>query len=143
MILPIVKYGHPVLRQRGQKIATVTPEMRALADSMLETMGEAQGVGLAAQQVGQPLLLTVVDVSECERPSTLTVDGREVDIEAHMPLVLLNPVVSEPAGEQIGSEGCLSFPGVSADIRRAELVTVTATDLEGRPLKFQDRKSVV
>jgi len=54
-----------------------------------------------------------------------------------MPLVLLNPVLSEPSGEQVGGEGCLSFPGISADIKRAEEVTVAATDLDNQPLKFR------
>ena len=137
MILPIVKYGHPVLRQRGRRIETITDEVRQLAASMLETMHDAQGVGLAAQQVGQPLMLLIVDVSEAERPSTLEINGVVGRVEEHMPMILLNPAVSEPAGEQIGGEGCLSFPGLSADIKRAEAVTVTATSLEGKPMKFR------
>jgi peptide deformylase len=137
MILPIVKYGHPVLRKRGRRIEEVTPRIRELAASMLETMRASNGVGLAAPQVGESLLLTVVDVRGAERPSTMRIGSQEVEIATHMPLVLLNPVLSELTGHQIGGEGCLSFPGISADIVRAEEITVGASDLDGRALKFR------
>ncbi|MCX6907694.1 MAG: peptide deformylase [Verrucomicrobia bacterium] len=137
MILPVVKYGHPMLRQRGKRIEAVTPEIRELADSMLETMRASAGVGLAAQQVGHLVLLMVLDVRESERPSTMQVNGTEADIAAHMPMVLLNPVLTEPAGKEVGFEGCLSFPAISADICRAESITVSAMDLDGQPLNFR------
>lgn len=137
MTLPIVKYGHPVLRQRGKRIETVTPEIRDLAANMLETMQANAGVGLAAQQIGQPLLLMVLDTRESERPSTMQVNGTEADIAAHMPMVLLNPMLTEPEGKETGFEGCLSFPGISADICRAESITVNAMNLDGQPLKFR------
>ncbi|MBI5821944.1 MAG: peptide deformylase [Verrucomicrobia bacterium] len=137
MILPIIKYGHPVLRQRGKRIEAVTPEIRALADSMLETMRASAGVGLAAQQVGQPLLLMVLDVRDSERPSSLQIKDTEVDIAAHMPMVLINPVLNEPTGKEVGYEGCLSFPAISADIYRAESIHVSAMNLEGKPLTFR------
>lgn len=137
MTLTIVKYGHPVLRQRGKRIEAVTPEIRELAANMLETMRASAGVGLAAQQIGQPLLLMVLDVRESERPSTLQVNEAEADIAAHMPMVLLNPVLSEAAGKEVGFEGCLSFPAISADICRAESITVSAMSLDGKPLKFR------
>lgn len=137
MILPIVKYGHPVLRQRGKRIEAVTPPIRELAASMLETMRASAGVGLAAQQVGQPLLLMVLDVRDSERPSTMQINGVETDLAAHMPMVLLNPVLSEPAGKKIGFEGCLSFPSISADIYRAESIHISAMNLDGQPLNFR------
>jgi peptide deformylase len=137
MILPIVKYGHPVLRQRGKKIEAVTPEIRQFASDMIETMRAANGVGLAAQQVGRAVMLTVIDVRGADRPSTMQIAGADVDVGKHMPLVLVNPVLSELVGEQNGGEGCLSFPGVSADIRRAEAMTVDALGLDGEPLRFR------
>ena len=77
---PIVKYGDPVLRAKGRRITKVDDEIRALASDMLETMHAANGVGLAAQQVGEALQLTVLDVSEVEdRPSTLKLNGEDVD----------------------------------------------------------------
>jgi len=137
VILPVVKYGHPVLRQRGKRIEAVTPEIRELAANMLETMHTSAGVGLAAQQVGQPVLLMVLDVRESERPSTMQINGAEADVAAHMPMVLINPVLTEPAGKEVGFEGCLSFPAISADICRAESMTVSAMNIEGQTLKFR------
>ena len=92
MIREIVIYGDPVLRAKGKRIQKTDEAIRQLAADMLETLHEANGVGLAAQQVGDALQLTVVDVSEAEnRPSKMWIDGKEVDPKEHMPLVLLNP----------------------------------------------------
>jgi len=137
MVLTIVKYGHPVLRQRGTKITTVTPEIRALVADMFQTMRAASGVGLAAQQVGKALMLLVADVRDSERPSTLEIGGKPVNVHDHMPMLLMNQVVTEPAGNVLGNEGCLSFPGISADIRRAEAITVTAMGLDGKTITFR------
>jgi len=92
MILPIVKYGHPVLRKKGARIETITPEILQLILDMFETMEANKGVGLAAQQIGQALQLTVIDVTGItDRPSTLELHGQPTDISALMPLVLINP----------------------------------------------------
>jgi len=127
--LEIVKYGHPVLREKGKRIDHVTADIRQLAADMIATMYAAEGVGLAAQQVGRPLMLTVIDVTPTELPWTISP-------KLPMPLVLLNPVLSHPQGEQIGSEGCLSVPEVNAPIRRAEQVTVRARTLDGKDIGF-------
>ncbi len=138
MKLPIRKYGDPVLRAKGRPVGPVNETVRALAANMLETMEAAHGVGLAAQQVGEALQLTVIDVSQVEdRPSTLKVDGREVDPAAAMPLVLVDPLLELHPGTALGTEGCLSFPEVTAEIERAETVTVTARDLEGNTLRLE------
>jgi peptide deformylase len=138
VILDIVKYGHPVLRQKGKRIERVTPEIRQLAADMLETMYAAEGLGLAAQQVGQALLLTVIDVSHStDRPSEIFIDGVPQDIKASMPLVLVNPQIRDPDGEQVGAEGCLSIPDVNADIRRAARVAVRAQGLDGSDIVFE------
>ena len=129
MILEIVKFGHPALREPGQPLGPVTPEIRRLAADMLETMYAANGVGLAAQQVGRPLLLTVIDVRGSEMPWTMTP-------ELPMPLVLVNPRLSQLQGEETSVEGCLSIPDVSADIRRAARITVAAATLEGDQREF-------
>jgi len=138
MILEVVKYGHPVLRKKGANIETVTPEIRELIADMLETMAENNGVGLAAQQIGQALQLTVIDVREAKnRPSWLEVDGRPVDLTEYMPMVLINPEV-KPVGEAVaGGEGCLSFPEIFAEISRPESVDVTALNDQGKPVKFR------
>src|SRR3984957_883488 len=92
MIREIVVYGDPVLRAKGKKIGQIDDDIRALAEDMLDTMYEASGVGLAAQQVGRALQLTVIDVSDAEsRPSQMWIAGEEVDPKDHMPLILINP----------------------------------------------------
>ncbi|HVM62331.1 MAG TPA: peptide deformylase [Verrucomicrobiae bacterium] len=137
MVLDIVKYGHPVLREKGRRIDRVTPEIRQLAGDMLETMYAAEGLGLAAQQVGRAIMLTVIDVAGAtDRPSELFIDGKPQDVKAAMPLVLINPQVLDPEGEQVGSEGCLSIPEVNADIRRAQTITVRAQGLDGQDIVF-------
>ena len=139
MKLPIRKYGDPILRAKGKRIEEVDDKVRALAENMLETMHAANGVGLAAQQVGQALQLTVLDVSQVEdRPSTMKLDGEPVaDLQTAMPLVLLNPVVRLGKETELGSEGCLSFPEITADIERAITVEMEAETLEGQPLRIE------
>lgn len=138
MILTIVKYGHPVLRQKGARVEAITPEVDALIADMLETMYEASGVGLAAQQVGRALQVTVIDVRPVkDRPSRLEMNGQEQDPATLMPLVLINPKIT-PLGEPAkGPEGCLSFPEVYADITRPESVEVEALDRQGKRLHFK------
>jgi len=136
VLLDIVKYGHPTLREKGKRVERITPEIRQLAADMIETMYAANGVGLAAQQIGRALLLTVIDVTGSDQPSELFINGRFQDLAAHMPLVLVNPKLSDQQGEQLGSEGCLSIPDVSADIRRAARVTVHALGLDGTEQQF-------
>jgi peptide deformylase len=138
MIREIVIYGDPVLRKKGKQINKITDEIRAFAEDMIETMHEAHGVGLAAQQVGEAIQLTVIDVSDSEnRPSRMWIDGEEVDPKEHMPLILINPELELSRETEIGAEGCLSFPEVTADISRAEHVKVTALDLDGKPVSFE------
>lgn len=134
----IVKYGDPVLRAKGKRIVKVDDRIRALASDMLETMNAAHGVGLAAQQVGEALQLTVIDVSEVEdRPSTLKLNGEEVEPAAAMPLVLLNPEVTLGAETVLGPEGCLSFPEINGDIVRSESVIANAETLDGETITIE------
>lgn len=138
MVLEIVKFGHPTLRQKGAQVKEINDKIRSLAEDMLETMDDANGVGLAAQQVGVPLQLAVIDVTGVEdRPSTMSVDGQEVDVEAQMPLILVNPEVEMGPEREEGIEGCLSFPEITADIPRSTQVKVKALDLDGKPIAFE------
>jgi peptide deformylase len=138
MILEVVKYGHPALRQKGAPIEKVTPEIKKLAADMFETMHTNHGIGLAAQQIGQALQLTVIDVREVkDRPSWLELDGQPADVNEFMPLVLINPAL-KPGGEPVtGGEGCLSFPEIFAEITRPELVEVKALNEKGKPVEFR------
>jgi peptide deformylase len=139
MILEIVKYGEPVLRQKGAKIETLTPEIKKLIDDMFETMEASHGVGLAAQQIGRALQLTVIDVraAQKERPSTLEIDGQPAELDRIMPLVLINPTVKPVAEPVAGSEGCLSFPEIFGEITRPESVEVSGLDAKGKPISFR------
>jgi peptide deformylase len=138
MILEVVKYGHPALRQKGARIAKVTLEVKQLIADMFETMYEHKGIGLAAQQVGRAVQLTVIDVrGVTDRPSSLELKGQPAEVIGFMPLVLINPEV-KPAGDPVaGPEGCLSFPEIYADITRPGVVDVQALDEEGQPLEFR------
>lgn len=138
MKLPIVRYGHPVLRAKGKPVARVDDRIRQLAADMIETMHEANGVGLAAQQIGEALQLTVIDISAAEdRPSTLKLNGRDIDPTEPMPLVLINPVLQLQQEKELGVEGCLSFPEVTADIERAASVKATAETLDGEKIELE------
>src|SRR5436305_4459907 len=117
MILTVVQYGTPVLRHKGARIEAVTPTIKQLIADMFETMYAHKGVGLAAQQVGLALQLTVIDVrGVTDRPSSLELNGQPADVHESMPLVLMNPEI-KPIGKPVpGPEGCLSFPEVFAEI---------------------------
>ena len=138
MNLPIAKYGDPVLRVKGRRVENVDDRIRELAANMLETMHAANGVGLAAHQVGEALQLTVLDVLQTEdRPSTLKLNGREIELPAAMPLIVLNPRIALDAETDISTEGCLSFPEITADIERSVAVNVRAETLEGESIEIE------
>jgi peptide deformylase len=138
MIMEVVKYGHPALRQKGLRVEKITPDIQKLIADMFETMHAAKGVGLAAPQVGRALQLTVLDTrGVTERPSTLELDGQEADVSAFMPLVLINPEVKGVGDLVAGSEGCLSFPEIFAEITRPGLAEVRATNQHGEKIEFR------
>jgi peptide deformylase len=105
---------------------------------MIETMHAAHGVGLAAQQIGEALQLTVLDVSPVEdRPSKLKLDGTDIDPKMPMPLVLINPEIELYGDTEVGLEGCLSFPEITGDIERAQSVIVRTQTLEGGTIHIE------
>jgi peptide deformylase len=138
MVLPIIMFGNPILRKKGIPVEAITPEMHALIADMFDTMREHHGVGLAAQQVGHALQLTVIDVRQAvDRPSTLFLDGKPSDVAAFMPLTLINPVIKPVSDPVAGPEGCLSFPEIFAEISRPETVEVSALSEKGERLQFR------
>jgi peptide deformylase len=138
MILTVVKYGTPVLRQKGARVEAVTPTVRKLIADMFETMYAHKGVGLAAQQVGLALQVTVIDVrGVTDRPSSLELHGKPADVPEFMPLVLINPQVKAIGEPVAGPEGCLSFPEIFAEISRPDVVDVKAMNQEGKPIEFR------
>jgi peptide deformylase len=138
MILPILQYGDPILRAKGKRIEEIDDRIRELAANMIETMHAAHGVGLAAQQIGQALQLTVLDISAVEdRPSTLKLDGKDTGPKSPMPLVLINPEIELRGETEVGVEGCLSFPEITGDIERAQSVIVRAQTLEAGEIQIE------
>jgi len=138
MILDLVYYGHPALRSKGTPIHEIDARIRKLAEDMIETMYENDGVGLAAHQVGMPIRMFVIDVLEAkDRPSEMRIDGKKVSLKKHMPLVVINPTITPVGEDDTGTEGCLSIPGLTAEVTRPGEVEVEGTDLEGKTIRLQ------
>jgi peptide deformylase len=122
MILEVVKYGDSVLTERAEEVTEFDARLRKLVDDMFETMYAAPGVGLAAPQVGILKRLFVMDCSS----------GKD----KKQKLALINPVIETEEGEQVGEEGCLSFPGIFFQVKRPERVVVRARDTDGSLLSL-------
>ena len=138
MVLPIVKYGHPILRKKGVLIEKMTPEIKTFIEDMIETMYDAAGIGLAAQQVAQALQVTVLDVRGVkDRPSTLEVEGAPAEVSVFMPIILINPRITPFGDRATGPEGCLSFPEIYEDITRPESVEVVALNEKLERIQFK------
>ena len=121
--LKIVKYGSDVLREVAQPVSEVTDEIRQLAQDMLDTMYDSDGVGLAAPQVGISKRIIVIDVN----PNDL---GCE-------PMALINPEIVEQEGQVDAEEGCLSVPDVRGEVKRAEKVLAKALNIDGRKVHVE------
>jgi peptide deformylase len=118
MVLKIVKYPEPVLSQPGEPVTEFDGELRKLVADMFETMYAAQGIGLAAPQVGISKRLTVIDLSQGKEPKDK--------------LVLINPEVISSEGRLYEEEGCLSFPEIREKVVRAAKVRIRAQDERGK-----------
>ena len=120
MILPIYTYGQPVLRKEAQDISTDYPNLKQLLDDMFETLTQADGVGLAAPQVGILRQIVVIDIGD-----------EDVGL-----LELINPKIISTEGEQIGQEGCLSVSDIRGDVKRPARVVVQAYDRNGDLMEY-------
>lgn len=120
--LQIVYYPGEVLRQKTQKVSRFDNSTRKLAQDMLETMYSNNGVGLAAPQVGVNKRMMVIDVAG--------------DDEPRKPIVFINPEIIEADGEMVGQEGCLSFPNVFFEVKRASRIVVKFQNLAGKQQKL-------
>lgn len=116
--------GDEILEKKAKEVKEVTEKVSILIDDMLDTMYDAQGVGLAAPQVGILKRIVVIDVSE----------GEEAE-----PIILINPVIVETSGEQEGPEGCLSVPGKVGVVKRPDYVRVKAFDEEMNEVEYEGR----
>jgi peptide deformylase len=121
-VLPILVYPHPKLRTVAEPVEEVDDDVKKIVDDMAETMYAAPGVGLAAPQVGISKRIFVVDTaSEGEAPNLL---------------VFINPRFVTKEGDIVWEEGCLSFPGIHEEVKRAEHVVVQALDRDGNPFEI-------
>ena len=123
MILKIVKYGAPVLEKQAKRVTEFDDQLKKLTEEMFETMYAAQGVGLAATQIGLALHLAVIDVTTGKNPEAK--------------IVLANPEIIHVEGEQREEEGCLSVPGFRGNVIRPRYVTVRAQDVTGKPFEMR------
>jgi peptide deformylase len=133
MSLRLRYFGDPVLRQSGRKIEKFDDQLASLSQEMIEVMRESDGIGLAAQQVGIAEQFCVMDVPEHpDYPILCVLDGKALSPSLLMPMSLANPVVSPlPSDEYYYEEGCLSFPGINADVARPEKISVSYQDMDG------------
>ena len=121
MIYPIVKFPDPILQQPAEPVTVFDAELRKLVDDMFTSMYDAQGIGLAAPQIGISKRLTVIDLSFQKKPEDK--------------IVLINPEVIEIKGKQVEEEGCLSLPEIRDRVVRAAEVKVRAQDADGNPIE--------
>lgn len=124
-ILKIVEYGSPILRQKSKEVTKISKKIKTLITDMLDTMYHANGVGLAAPQVGENLRIFVIDVSDPDGPIN--------------PMVFVNPKIIKKSGAINSYEGCLSFPKAYTNVRRYKNVMVKALDINGRPFVKEAR----
>lgn len=135
MSLEIVHYNDPVLRKKGEKIAIFDEALAAFTAQMINTMHEAHGIGLAAQQVGRAVQVCVVDLRGTDAEFDWKIDGAKTPLELFMPMVVVNPklTIAKKTPTHISEEGCLSFPDIRGDVERAETVTAKFQDEKGLP----------
>ena len=138
MILPITQYGDPILRKRCRPVEETGEEIAKLVEDMLETMHDANGVGLAAPQVAIDLRLAVVDVShDPECVSLLRVNGEEAKVADIMPLVFINPDFELDGEPEVMEEGCLSIHEIRANVKRPSVVRGRFPQLDGSVLELE------
>ena len=137
MILRITQYGEPILRKSGDPVTQFDDALAELASKMIETMYDAEGIGLAAQQIGLALQFFVMDVRppEGEPPGfNYSLDGKQSPLDLIMPLAIANPEITiiDP-DKSTYEEGCLSFPNVRGKVNRPVGVRCTYQDVQGNP----------
>ena len=135
MLLRVTQYGEPILRKVGEPVTEFDADLAQLADDMVDTMYDEEGIGLAAQQIGKAIQLFVMDVRppEGEKPPfDYSFDGKQPPLDLIMPMALANPKVSIiDSSEDVYEEGCLSFPDVRGKVTRPIGVRCEFQDTEG------------
>lgn len=136
-ILPILTYPDARLREISKPVEKVTPELQKLVDDMLETMAQANGIGLAAPQVGELIRLLVIDLRRPPEPDEEDQPFTELEQKVSFPLVLINPVIVKGEGKTSYEEGCLSVPGYYDEVQRYNWVQVEALDRNGQKFTLE------
>ncbi len=133
MTLRITQFGESILQEKGKPVESFDSSLTELANQMLEAMDAAEGIGLAAQQIGQAIRFCVVDVPDHpEYPINCLLDGKPLSSSLLMPMALSNPTIEFlPSDEYFYEEGCLSFPKIKGDVARPERIRVSYLDLDG------------
>jgi len=132
MPLRIVHYNDPILRQKGRNVTVFDAPLALLVQEMIATMHDAEGIGLAAQQVGRSLQLCVVDLLPMKRNFSWVLDGVKTPLELIMPMALINPSMTLLPSEKLPyEEGCLSFPEIRGDVIRPYDIVVRFQDVHG------------
>lgn len=138
MILEITQLGNPVLRKKCRAITEVTEEVKTLAADMVETMVDADGVGIAAPQVGVDVRMAVVDVShDPECVTFCKINGEEVNMPDHMPLIFINPELELSGEKENDMEGCLSIQEIRANVKRPTVVKAKLPQLDGSVIELE------
>ncbi|NLI91365.1 MAG: peptide deformylase [Peptococcaceae bacterium] len=119
-VYQILRIGEDILREKAQNVSKITPNIHKLLDNMAETMYQANGVGLAAPQIGVPKRVVVIDSGE----------GQGL-------IELINPVIIEKSGEETEQEGCLSIPHLVGDVKRATRVVAQALNRDGELMEYE------
>ncbi len=137
--LPLVYCGHPALRRQARPVGAITPDIRELAEQMVATMREHEGIGLAAPQVARNLRLIVLDIpSRNDKGPIPPTSPGEAALLPRMPLALVNPKLSEFSAQTTAyGEGCLSIPDVHCDVVRPQFVQLDARGLDGQAISFR------
>lgn len=120
-LLNILEFPDPRLRTKAQPVTTFDRALKTLAEDMLETMYAAPGIGLAASQVDRHMQMLVLDVSE----------------EKNAPMIIVNPRILEKEGTEVCQEGCLSVPGIFADVERSDRIRIAAQDVHGTAIELE------
>ena len=131
-ILPIYTYSQSVLRKKAKPVKKTDGDLAKFVDDMFETMHHANGIGLAANQVGSLQRVIVIDISEMgkDKENSPDEEGDEIPPEAKVPFVMINPVIIQEVGELTMEEGCLSIPDIREEVKRAEAIQVRYKDVK-------------
>lgn len=132
MTLEIVQYGEDVLHRKGETVTRFDSELKSLFENMVETCIEAEGIGLASQQIGKALMFCVVDLRGCEPDFEYTLDGTSPPLDLFNPIGMCNPKVTAiDSAKTTYEEGCLSFPDIRGDVDRPDWIRCEYQDIEG------------